>query len=52
MALNHKAYEIRGNAYRMHAELNAWTKMSADCSAAEKAALYRDTAARGYRLAV
>jgi hypothetical protein len=36
----------------MHAELNAWTKMSAACSAAENAALYRDTAARRYRLAV
>ncbi|MEK7877607.1 MAG: hypothetical protein AAB325_15630, partial [Pseudomonadota bacterium] len=26
MALNHKAYEFRGNAYRKLAELNAWTK--------------------------
>jgi len=26
MALNHEAYEFRGNAYRKLAELNAWTK--------------------------
>jgi len=26
MALNHKAYEFRGNAYRKLAELKAWTK--------------------------
>ena len=29
MALNHKAYEFRGNAYRNLAELKAWTQASA-----------------------
>ena len=27
MALNHAAYNFRGNAYRELPELNAWTKL-------------------------